>query len=333
MKGSSATSELEARLAAFRDRVQLLRAELETSFLGQREVVELLLLTLLADGHALLEGAPGLGKTTLVKSLAAALDLGFQRIQFTPDLMPADILGTRILEETVSGGHVFRFEPGPIFAHLVLADEINRATPRTQSSLLEAMQERQVTAFGETRRLPEPFCVVATQNPIEMEGTYPLPEAQIDRFLCKVELVAPRENELVSILEATTGALREPRAAVLAAREVLEMRALVRSVPISSELLRRVARLVRATEPGSEQAPETLRAFVRYGSSPRGGQALVLLAKARALVRGRPWVSEEDLEALACPALRHRIVFSYEGEASGVHPDELVRQALSVSRT
>jgi len=320
-------AELETRLVRFQERVRLLHRELEHTFLGQEQVVELLLLTLLAEGHALLEGAPGLGKTTLVKALAAALDLSFQRIQFTPDLMPADILGTRILEETEAGGHAFRFEPGPIFAHLVLADEINRATPRTQSALLEAMQERQVTAFGETRRLAEPFCVIATQNPIEMEGTYPLPEAQIDRFLCKVELSSPGEADLVAILEATTGRKPSARSAVLSAGEVLEMRSLVREVPISSALLASVARLVRATDPASELAPEALRPHVRYGASPRGAQALVMLAKARALVNARPWVVEEDLVHLMCPALRHRLVFSYEGEASGVGADELIRSA------
>jgi MoxR-like ATPase len=332
--GQPATlGELEAKLASFREQILRLRQEIESTFLGQEEVVELLLLTLLAEGHALLEGAPGLGKTTLVKGLATALELSFQRIQFTPDLMPADILGTRILEEAGGGGYSFRFEPGPVFANLVLADEINRATPRTQSALLEAMQERQVTAFGETRKLAEPFCVVATQNPIEMEGTYPLPEAQLDRFLCKVEIDAPGEGELAAILEATTGTRKPARQAVLTAHEVLEMRALVRAVPISSQHLRRVARLVRATDPRGELAPEPVRGLLRYGASPRGGQALVLLAKARALVRGRPWVSDEDIEELACPALRHRLVFGYEGEASGTHPDELVLQALRISAT
>ena len=326
-------AELEARLATFRDQAALLRAELAQTFLGQAEVVELLLLTVLAEGHALLEGAPGLGKTTLVKGLAAALELSFARIQFTPDLMPADILGTRILEETAGGGHAFRFEPGPIFAHLVLADEINRATPRTQSALLEAMQEHQVTAFGETRALPEPFCVVATQNPIEMEGTYPLPEAQLDRFLCKVALESPGEKELTAILEATTRARAAPRPPVLAARDVLAMRALVREVPVATELVRRVARLVRATDPENELAPPAVRSAVRYGASPRGGQALLLLAKARALVEGRPWVTEEDLERLAAPALRHRLVLSFEGEASGQGPDELVRAAWEKTRT
>ena len=327
------TAELEARLASFRDKAAKLRAELAHTFLGQGEVVELLLLTVLAEGHALLEGAPGLGKTTLVKGLAAALELSFARIQFTPDLMPADILGTRILEETSSGGHAFRFEPGPIFAHLVLADEINRATPRTQSALLEAMQERQVTAFGETRALPEPFCVIATQNPIEMEGTYPLPEAQLDRFLCKVAISSPGEKDLVAILAATTGAKPAPRKPVLAAKDVLEMRALVREVPVASELLKRVARLVRATDPEGELAPPSVRTAVRYGASPRGGQALLLMAKARALLDGRPWVNEDDLAALAVPALRHRLVLSFEGEASGDGADGLVRAAWERSKS
>jgi MoxR-like ATPase len=323
----SPTAELEAKLATFHDRARRLRAELAQTFIGQEAAVELLLLTLLAEGHALLEGVPGLGKTTLVKGLAWALDLSFQRIQFTPDLMPADILGTRILEEREGGGHGFRFEPGPIFANLVLADEVNRATPRTQSALLEAMQERQVTAFGETRALEDPFCVVATQNPVEMEGTYPLPEAQLDRFLCKIELSMPSERELVTVLEATTGPRTERRRPILGAAEVLEMRALVREVAISSDALGRVARLCLATDPKHGLASEEIRAKVRYGASPRGAQSLVVLAKARALLAGRPWVSEEDLGTLARPALRHRLVLSYEGEASGVRPDDLVGEA------
>ncbi len=326
------TEELERRMAALRERVDALRQGIAASFLGHKRVVDLLLFSLLADGHILLEGAPGLGKTTLVKGLARSLELDFQRIQFTPDLMPADILGTRILEETAGGGHSFRFERGPIFANVVLADEINRATPRTQSALLEAMQERQVSMFGETRKLEEPFCVIATQNPIEMEGTYPLPEAQLDRFLCKVEIVAPEEKELVAILAATTGEPRPPGEALLGAQDVLEMRALVRQVPASSDVLRLVARLVRATDPRGEKAPESVRRLLRYGASPRGGQALLLLCKARALLRGRPWVSREDVEALSPPALRHRLVFGYEGEASGVHPDELIADALAAAR-
>jgi MoxR-like ATPase len=321
------TAAIEARLARFRERMERLLVELRHALLGQEEAVELLLLTLLAEGHALIEGAPGLGKTTLVKGLARAFDLSFHRIQFTPDLMPADITGTRILEESAAGGHAFRFEPGPVFANLVLADEINRATPRTQSALLEAMQECQVTAFGETRRIEAPFCVVATQNPIEMEGTYPLPEAQLDRFLCKIELFTPGERDLVAILDGTTRAPAPARPVIVGREELLEMRALVRDVPISTDLLRRVARLVLATDPRGELASDALRRFVRYGSSPRGGQALILLAKARALSRGRPWVAEEDLAVLCAAAFRHRLVPSYEGETGEVDFDRLIRQS------
>jgi MoxR-like ATPase len=328
----AAAHELEARIDSLREKVAALRTEVERSFLGSADVVDHLLYSLLAGGHALLEGAPGLGKTTLVKGVARALDLGFQRIQFTPDLMPADILGARILEETASGGHTFRFERGPLFANVVLADEVNRATPRTQSALLEAMQEGQITIFGETWKLEEPFCVIATQNPIEMEGTYPLPEAQLDRFLCRIELSAPDEDELARILTATTGAPPEPGGPVLSSKDVLEMRALVREVPVSTEIVRHVARLVRATDPSNPAAPESVRRLLRYGASPRGGQAVILLAKTRALLRGRPWVSEEDVECVAPAALRHRLVFGYEGEASGVHPDELVADALKAAQ-
>jgi len=331
MKETTAEA-VEERLEAVRRQAGALRDAVEATFLGGREVVDLLLLCVLADGHALLEGAPGLGKTTLVKGLAGALDLSFQRIQFTPDLMPADILGMRILEESPDGGHTFRFERGPIFAHVVLADEVNRATPRTQSALLEAMQERQVTMFGETMALPRPFCVVATQNPVEMEGTYPLPEAQLDRFLCKVELAAPDEAGLIAILEATTGAPRTQAGPVLSGADVIRMRELVREVPASSEILRLVARLVRCTDPSCGDAPESVRRYLRYGASPRGAQSLLLLAKARALLRGKPWVSEEDVAALAAPALRHRLIFGYEGEASGVHPDQVIADALEEAR-
>ena len=327
-----ALEEFERRIASLRANVDALRKEVRTIFLGQERVLDQLVYTLLADGHALLEGAPGLGKTTLVKGIARSLDLAFQRIQFTPDLMPSDILGARILEEDAEGGHSFRFERGPLFANMVLADEINRATPRTQSALLEAMQERQITIFGERWTLEPPFCVIATQNPIEMEGTYPLPEAQLDRFLCRIEIDAPSEEELVRILSATTGTPPPARGAVLSAADVLEMRALVREVPTSSDVLQLTARLIRNTDPSNEASPERVRRLLRYGASPRGGQAVLMLAKARALLRGRPWVADEDIDEVAAPALRHRLVFGYEGEASGVHPDELVHDALDASR-
>jgi len=324
----TAQREIDDLRAAF-DR---LRAAIGTRVLGQSEVCEELLICLFADGHALLEGAPGLGKTTLVRALADSLALRYRRVQFTPDLMPPDILGTRILELEDPKRRQFRFEPGPVFTHVLLADEINRATPRTQSALLEAMQERQVTIFGETRKLEDPFLVIATQNPIEMEGTYPLPEAQLDRFLLKIELEMPEEEELAAILKSTTG---EPPAAlqpVLTRDDVCRMRALVRSVPASSEMVELASHVVLATHPGTEYAPERVKSFVRYGSSPRGGQAILLAAKARALIRGRLFVHEEDFEALAAPALRHRLILGYEGEASGVRPDELVADALEAAR-
>jgi len=280
----------------------------------------------------MLEGAPGLGKTTLVQTLATALGLVFRRIQFTPDLMPPDVLGTRMLEEGEGGRRHFTFQPGPIFANVVLADEVNRATPRTQSALLEAMQEGQVTTFGETRSLSPPFFVIATQNPIEMEGTYPLPEAQLDRFLLKILLAAPDQGDLVAILGATTGELAQESGPVLDAQRILAMQHLVREVPASADILELVARLVRCTHPDHQRAPESIRRFVRFGSSPRGGQALILASKARALVNGRLFVSEEDLAALAGPALRHRIIPSYEGEAARSDPDELIADAWRAAR-
>jgi MoxR-like ATPase len=314
-----------------RDAVRRLRAAIGERFLGQGEVSELLLYSLLAGGHALLEGAPGLGKTTLVQCLASAVALDFARVQFTPDLMPPDILGSRVLELADGGARGFRFEPGPIFTHVLLADEINRATPRTQSALLEAMQERQVTIFGETRALEEPFLVIATQNPIEMEGTYPLPEAQLDRFMFKVELALPDPAGLEAILDATTCAPPPPIEPVLKRERLLAMRALVREVPAPSAIVRLVAGLVHATHPESELAPERVRSLVRYGASPRGGQSILLAAKARALTKGRLFVNEDDVRALAAPALRHRLILGYEGEASGVSADELIADALAAA--
>jgi MoxR-like ATPase len=290
-----------------------------------------LLLSLLADGHVLLEGAPGLGKTTLVRALAGALDLSFQRVQFTPDLMPGDIIGTRMLEGDAGGERHFRFIPGPIFTQVLLADEINRATPRTQSALLEAMQEKQITTWGESRKLDSPFLVIATQNPIEMEGTYSLPEAQLDRFIVKIEVAAPSEDDLVKILAHTTGTPPSVATSQLDRADLVEAQALVRELPASTDILRRVARLVLATDPGRPTSPRQIQDAVRFGSSPRGGQAMLLLAKSRAFLEGRAFVSEADIEAVAAPALRHRLVLSYEGEASGVHPDRLVAAAVKAS--
>jgi MoxR-like ATPase len=325
-------SELQQDIEALRESFRALRAGVEEVFLGQTEVTELLLTCLLAGGHALLEGAPGLGKTTLVRGLAASVALDFRRVQFTPDLMPPDVLGSRILESDDDGTRRFRLERGPIFTHVLLADEINRATPRTQSALLEAMQEGQVTLYGETLKLEDPFIVIATQNPIEMEGTYPLPEAQLDRFLFKISLELPDQAELAAILVATTGAPRPAPEPVLTRADVRRMRAIVREVPMSSDIVKLAAALVHATHPTSSSAPERVRALVRYGASPRGGQALLLAAKARALVHGRVHVSEKDLEALAAPCLRHRLILGYEAEAAGVSPDDLVAEALAAAR-
>lgn len=325
-------TETDRRLDVLRTSYDRLAEVIEEHFLGHREVVDQLLFSVLAGGHALLEGAPGLGKTTLVRTLSEALGLAFRRIQFTPDLMPPDVLGGRILEESADGRRSFAFQPGPIFSNVVLADEINRATPRTQSALLEAMQEGQVTTFGESRALTPPFFVIATQNPIEMEGTYPLPEAQLDRFLLKIVLESPDQAGLVSILSATTGELNDSVKAVSNAESILEMQELVREVPVSSDILELTARLIRCTHPSHDRAPESVQRMVRFGSSPRGGQALLLASKARALVLGRLFVSEEDLEALAAPALRHRVILSFEGEAARVDPDTLVADALASAR-
>ncbi len=326
----SAASEQE--LADLRAGCDALVAALRTRFLGQERVVEELLAALIAGGHVLIEGAPGLGKTTLVRTLASALDLGFRRIQCTPDLMPSDVLGTRVLEEDGRGGRSFRFEKGPVFTHVLLADEVNRATPRTQSALLEAMAEHQVTVFGETLALEEPFFVAATQNPIEMEGTYPLPEAQLDRFLLHIAVTAPPLEDLERILLATTGTPPGDAPRALARAQVARLRQLAREVPVRGDLVRHAARIVRATHPDDALAGEEVRARVRYGASPRGGQALLLAAKAAALASGKLHVTQADLERFAAPALRHRLVLSWEGEGAGEDRDALVREAVARAR-
>jgi len=323
------TEDAAEAAARFRERLGKLEAELGRIVVGQAQVVRQTLVAILAGGHVLLEGLPGLGKTLLCRSLAQALDLEFRRIQFTPDLMPADILGTLVVTEDEKGHKRFEFQEGPIFGNLVLADEINRATPKTQSALLEAMQEARVTTAGERRALPDPFFVLATQNPIELEGTYPLPEAQLDRFLLKVDVTAQGVDALVEILRRTTGAeVAEPER-LLTAADLREFRGLVRQVPAADPVLRYAAGLCRATHPEAEAAPERVKRFVRYGSSPRGAQAIVLGAKVTALLAGRAHVDPEDVRAIARPALRHRVLLNFEGEAEGVGVDGLLDDVLA----
>jgi MoxR-like ATPase len=303
-----------------------IRREVGKVMVGQEELVLLTLVTLLAGGNALLEGVPGLGKTQLVKTLSQALDCAFSRIQFTPDLMPADIVGTNLIEEDENGRRHFQFEPGPIFANLVLADEINRATPKTQSAMLEAMQEHSVTVAKATRKLPEPFFVLATQNPLEMEGTYPLPEAQMDRFFFKIDVPFPSVAELVEIANRTTVSTM-PRAEAAANGEtILEMQALARSVPVAAHVTAYAAAILKATHPREADALDTVQNYVRYGASPRGMQAMILAGKIFALLDGRFNVSFDDLRKAAAPALRHRLILNFEAQAEGVTSDGIIAE-------
>jgi len=316
---------LEARADLVRQRVQAVAAALGEVIVGQTAVVDQVLTALLAGGHVLLEGVPGLGKTLLVRTLGLVTGLQFGRVQFTPDLMPGDITGTEIFDRETGG---LRFAPGPIFTNLLLADEINRATPRTQSALLEAMQERTVTAGGRTHPLPDPFFVLATQNPLEMEGTYPLPEAQLDRFLFKVLVPFPGDEDLAAIVERTTGPTQPSPPRVLDPADLLEARELVRQVVAAPHVVDYAVRLVRATHPDRTPVPEVQR-FVRFGSSPRGLQALVLAAKVVALRAGRWNVAFADVQHVALPSLRHRMILHFEAAAEGVTPDALVSRVLA----
>ena len=319
----------DSRVQAFVTAFEGLRAEVEKVIVGHREVITHVLTGMFAGGHVLLEGVPGLGKTLLIKTLSEVLDLSFSRIQFTPDLMPADIIGTNIIIEDADGRKHFQFQQGPIFAHILLADEINRATPKTQSALLEGMQESAVTVGGATRPLPAPFFVLATQNPIEMEGTYPLPEAQLDRFLFKLRVRYPQIEELNSIIDRTTQSRTATVNRVLGGPDGLSFRELIREVPIASHVRDFASAIVMATHPQWEGAPDVARRFVRYGASPRGAQAVVLGAKVRALAEGRYNVSAEDIKAMAVPALRHRVILNFEGEAEGVDTDTLISRVVA----
>jgi len=313
----------------FRRTFGLVRDEVGRVIVGHHELLDLAVTALFAGGHVLLEGVPGLGKTLLVRTLAQALDLRFARIQFTPDLMPADILGTNLLVQDDAGRRRFEFQPGPIFGQIVLADEINRATPKTQSALLEAMQEHAVSIAGESRRLDEPFFVLATQNPIEMEGTYPLPEAQLDRFLFKLRVPFPDLDELREIAERTTGPEPPEARRVVDGATLRRLQAFALEVPAAAHVQEYAARLVLATHPEPAGTSESARRFVRYGASPRGLQALLRAGKVRALAQGRAHVAAEDVTALAAPALRHRILLNFEGEAEGIEPERVIADAIT----
>jgi MoxR-like ATPase len=311
------------------DAVSRLKSQVAQRIVGQEDVVDGILTAVLAGGHALLIGVPGLAKTLMVQTVAEALDLSFNRVQFTPDLMPSDITGTDIIEEDLTTGkRAFRFVQGPIFANVVLADEINRTPPKTQAALLQAMQEHQITAAGTTYRLPDPFFVLATQNPIEQEGTYPLPEAQLDRFMLELRVSYPSRNEEEAIVEQTTGTSRIALQPVLDAGSVLAMQALVRRIPVSRGLIRAAVSLARMTRPGDTDAPGFIKEYVEWGAGPRASQYLVLGAKARAAIAGRPMADLEDVRAVASSVLRHRIVTNFAAEAADRTSEDLVRELL-----
>jgi MoxR-like ATPase len=321
--------EIKAKVQDYVARFGALRSEIGRVIVGQEEIVEGTLLALMAGGHVLLEGVPGLGKTLLVRTLGETMGLDFARVQFTPDLMPADIVGTNIIVEDETGGKMFRFQRGPVFTNLLLADEVNRATPKTQSALLEAMQERQVTVGGVTYPLEGVFFVLATQNPLEMEGTYPLPEAQLDRFIYKLVINYPTRADLIEVLRRTTTEALPHAENILTPGELTDMRQLVRQVVIAPHVEDLTADLLLRTHPECESAPESVRRYVRYGASPRGAQSMVLTAKARALLAGRYNVSTADIIAVAKPSLRHRVILNFEGEADGLSTDSILDDVIS----
>lgn len=321
-------NEVERSAREIVARLNELKQEIKKVIVGQEEIIDQLLITFLAGGHALLEGVPGLAKTLMIRSLSEAIDLRFRRIQFTPDLMPSDIIGTEILEEDhTTGKRIFKFNKGPIFANIILADEINRTSPKTQSALLEAMQEFAVTYAGTTYPLERPFFILATQNPIEQSGTFPLPEAQLDRFLLYIKVDYPTLDEERAILENTTGKKGEPIRSVIDGNKILEAQKLVREVHINPELVDWVSRIVRSTRPGLEKN-SFVDEWVRWGAGPRAGQAMILTAKARALVQGNFSVTQNDIRHVAFPVLRHRILMNFKAEAEKVTPDEITRHLL-----
>ncbi len=324
------SEQVEQKHEEFRETFLKIQEEVSKRIVGQKEIIEGVLICLMTGGHALLEGVPGLGKTLLIRTLHEVLDLEFSRIQFTPDLMPADIVGTTVVAEDEDGRKFFEFQPGPVFANLVLADEINRATPKTQSALLEAMQEKSVTVAGQHRSLDLPFFVMATQNPLEMEGTYPLPEAQLDRFFFKLKVEFPSLDELDMVMERTTKREMPAVGKVCDGESINELEQIVRDILVAEDVRKYALRIVMGTHPEVEDAPERTKKYVRYGSSPRGAQALILASKVRAILDGRYNVAREDIQAVALPSLRHRLILSFEGEAEGIDPDGIIQHLLEV---
>ena len=326
-------AEFQQRMEEFRGRVAQLKGEIQRAIVGFDQLIEDVLLSLFSQGHVLLEGVPGLGKTYLVKVLAQVLGLSFGRVQCTPDLMPADVLGTHIVGDDDSGRRVFRFEKGPVFHHLLLVDEINRATPKTQAAMLEVMQEHTVTAGGDQFHLPEPFFVLATQNPLEMEGTYPLPEAQLDRFFFKIHVPFPNATELVEISRRTTKFTEQELEVVMSGDQFRQFQELLTHVPVADPLMEYAAAVILGTHPTTPQASDAIRRYVSYGASPRGMQALIRGARAHCLLNGRTAVSIDDIKHVAKPALRHRIILNFEGEAEQVDVDEVIDNILNSAPT
>jgi MoxR-like ATPase len=326
----------ESQFQQAREQLQVTKRAIQTFIVGQEDVINQIIWSMFAGGHALLEGLPGVGKTMMIRTISEAMDLSFSRIQFTPDLMPADITGTMMIEPNDQGKQQFTFHQGPVFSNIVLADEINRATPKTQSALLEAMGEQTVTVIGETHNLPAPFFVLATQNPVDLEGTYPLPEAQMDRFLCKINVAYPTKGQLKTIIERTVTNEHQEIKALMNSTDVIAIQSLAKKILVAEDILDFAINLVMATHADNDLAPDPIRSYVRFGSGPRGLQSLIKIAKVRALMEGRYHVSIGDLKQAALPVLRHRLFLNFEGEAMGISTDKLIEaaiEAVSVAET